>query len=1418
MQNRIINRIANNLSEKFGGDLKIESLELKFNGQLGLRGFQVKDYRENPLLEIDQIETSISEINKLINGELDFGQLELNGLNLEVNKYENDSLNSLEILFNDIKAKQETQGDFQLKTQSVSLNDAFVSYRDISKPSNNYSVDSLYILLHDVDVQSDDIYATLTNMEWSSNQYSYNNRNSISGALAYTNGKNLEINNLSIDYEESKVTGDILINDLHGLINQMAGQSTVDINFRNAILYPGRLGLKQYFETDYSLALSAKIKGSSNEIKISDLLLNNDHFDFLGSINLNDLLSENLTLNADIDQLNVSTSAFDGIRFPIKKELENIAIDSLSLHGSVSLGNKLIQLDVDGTTNLGSLNIRGGVGRGLVQKKIQNKSTDLIVDFREFYLHQVLKINDQLRLNGRVVLNSSQLMIDGLPNLQWEMNEFSSRYKNSVIDSIVSKGSIKNNEVVFELGINSEVLKHKGNYRIGLEQDNKYVQVKNRFVFQNNEDLFSILNWENMFMEGRLDIDLVGIDWDRLVGNIALDNFNIVNDKQIIPINSLSILSKKVDGVDSISIIGDEQIKGSVIGQYHYTQLWDALRQSLYHSLGYSSDLNQSIKPEFQFDLFFGQQLLSSLAPEIFVSDDIEISGEVSNQNDGLGLQLNSNQITFRNLNFEKLQLHLNFDDFRIHNQFSFSRFHRGEFELFDTSLIANGMDGELDYTLSFFGNNQNEGQINFIQFQDGDRLFIDFLGSNISYNGINWFISAADYIEQRVIYDIPQNKLSIESFVIEGPDKSISLIGFNSEKESLAFELEVINATLENIVQPSPDFAFRGDANVFINYSTTRPTNKLIANVNIEDFVLNNQYLGNTRFVIQQSNFEDFLDVDLNIVNRGLTHLEARGRLWLDDSPRIDLDIGFNNFDITFLNRIGNPSVNQIRGTVLGNVTLEGRLNDLQHNGDLILSNGGIAIPFLNVDYSADSIDVELSNQAFIFRDSQYFDSTYGTSMFLEGRIFHQDFKNWQLDLDARSDRMLLANKYEEDAIFTGIGYFNGRAHIEGLTRSLFIDISGQSEVGTSIRIPQLVDTDAILDTSFISFVDRNTIAENLESTNKPIQPQVIKGITLDCNLDITDQAQIEIVTEPQFGSYLSGRGTGSLQLEIDTNGKFNMLGDFTVSEGLYNFKYLGLIDKDFEVLPGSTIVWDGEPSQAQMSIDAVYEVPGGANPSVLLETPSFSKKIPTNVNIEIQGNIQRPDDPVFVIDFPNASGVVISEINYQLADPQNAQLQALSLLSQGIFIRDVSVSLAGITSNIFQAFSDVVSDLLGQEEDKLKMGFNYLQGDKSQILDFTTADRLGLSLSTQITDRILIEGNLGVPVGGIEQTFIIGDIRIDFILNQQGTLRARIFNRENELRYIGDELGYTQGMGLSYTVDFETFKGLLRKILSTP
>ena len=109
-----------------------------------------------------------------------------------------------------------------------------------------------------------------------------------------------------------------------------------------------------------------------------------------------------------------------------------------------------------------------------------------------------------------------------------------------------------------------------------------------------------------------------------------------------------------------------------------------------------------------------------------------------------------------------------------------------------------------------------------------------------------------------------------------------------------------------------------------------------------------------------------------------------------------------------------------------------------------------------------------------------------------------------------------------------------------------------------------------------------------------------------------------------------------------------------------------------------------------------------------------------------------------------------------------------------------------------------------------------DYLQGDRNAAVSIKNRDRLGVSLSTNINERILIDGNVGVPVGNEEETMIIGNVKLEFLLNKMGDLRARVFNKENEFQYFGDDLGYTQGIGVGYQVRFDSFQELVSKIFN--
>jgi hypothetical protein len=435
--------------------------------------------------------------------------------------------------------------------------------------------------------------------------------------------------------------------------------------------------------------------------------------------------------------------------------------------------------------------------------------------------------------------------------------------------------------------------------------------------------------------------------------------------------------------------------------------------------------------------------------------------------------------------------------------------------------------------------------------------------------------------------------------------------------------------------------------------------------------------------------------------------------------------------------------------------------------------------------------------------------DSKYKSKGILEGRVRHNKLADWVLDLKIKSNRFLaLDTKDREDAAYFGTAFIDGTASIAGPTSGLLIKIDAKSEKGTAIKIP-INDADAVGTNDYIHFLtpkEKYNLGKGVVDKTRNYN-----GLELKFNLDINQKAEIEVILNRNSGHGMKGRGNGNLLLEINTLGKFLMNGDFQVYEGTYNFKLGGLIDKKFKVKKFGSIVWEGDPLRAILNLEAVYETPGGANPAVLLDNPSFNKKVPVEVVIGIKGNLSNPE-PDFSINFPTVSSVLKSEIQYKLDDKDARQKQALYLLSSGGFLSPVGVSQSDLTGNLFEKASGLFNDIFQDEEGKFNLGIDYVLADRRPGTE--TDGRFGVTVSSKINDRITFNGKLGVPVGGINQSAVVGDVEVQYRVNEEGTLNLRVFNKENDISYIGQGIGYTQGLGISYQIDFDTFKELVNTI----
>ncbi|NNC70287.1 MAG: translocation/assembly module TamB, partial [Flavobacteriaceae bacterium] len=236
---------------------------------------------------------------------------------------------------------------------------------------------------------------------------------------------------------------------------------------------------------------------------------------------------------------------------------------------------------------------------------------------------------------------------------------------------------------------------------------------------------------------------------------------------------------------------------------------------------------------------------------------------------------------------------------------------------------------------------------------------------------------------------------------------------------------------------------------------------------------------------------------------------------------------------------------------------------------------------------------------------------------------------------------------------------------------------------------------------------------------------------------------------------------------------------------------------------------------------ITAVYRTQ--ANPSVLLDNVNTTRELDVDLIAKISGQLLNSDIE-FDLDIPNSNSLVNSELQFKLSDQNRKMTQFFSLLVSGAFTNideggiGIDAGVAG-TSLLSEKISSVLSNLLQSRGEKFNVGVSYAIGNRSNLNEaLNTDDQLGITASGRLGNRIIWNGRVGVPVGGNTQSRVVGEVELELPLNKKETFRLKGYNRQNEVEFaVADEEGYTQGIGLSYRVDFDTGEELKDKIFGT-
>ncbi|WP_240911308.1 translocation/assembly module TamB domain-containing protein [Yeosuana marina] len=1413
VQTSIGNYVTNLLNKDFGTNINIDKVGLQFNGDVELKNIYIEDYKKDTLISITELNTSILSVRNALKGKLVFGDIDIYGLLFNIKKYKDAKDTNLDIFvakFEDDNPRKE-KSSFLLSSSDVSIYDGVFKLSDENKETvNMLDFEDLNINATNFLINGSDVSARINTL-----------------ALKDSRGvviKNMMTNfsytltDMTFDDLQIKTVNSILKGDLKFTYNREDFKFFEDKVHLTAHFKESRILLNELntfyneFGQNQYASFNVNLSGTLNDLNANNLYLNTSRNSrIVGNFNFKNLFSKednNFYMLAKFS--NLSSTSKD-----LKSLLPNVLgasipssfdrLGKFTLVGQSEVTPSTIKADLNIETELGFVDSNLNMSR---VNNIDNASYTGKIIFKDFDLGTLIDEPKVGNVSLNLDVNGNGFVAETL-NTQIKGDVFQLVYNNYDYKNIKVAGNVRNKIFDGNLIVNDNNLKLNFTGLVDFSEKIKKYDFEANVYYANLKDLNFVTKDSISIFQSTIKMNMNASNFDDAHGQVAFKNTSYKNQIDTYYFKEFEISSRFNEGTRFIEINSPDIMEGSLSGKFVFNDLSKLFQNSIgsiyTNYIPYKVKKDQSI--DFNFKIY--NKIIEVFYPEIKLGKNTFIKGQVESNEKGFRLTFKSPEIKYLDNFAHNIELQVDNNNPLFNTYVEVDSIKTKYYNVSKFNLINVTVNDTLFMRSEFKGGKKNKDIYNlsfYHTINDENQSVIGFKKSDVTIKDNVWFINENKDNFNKISFSKDLSSFNIDKLRINHNNEEIKLSGFIKDSTQKDIRLNFKDVDLAKITPDIDSLKLAGNVNGKLDILQKNGSYLPNSTVTIDDFKVNDFELGSFDASIKgNENLTNYF-VDVSIKDDVLKSFSAVGNINVANSyTGIDVDLNFKDFNLQPLNPLLHDVLNNIRGTVSGKTKVIGNLKKPAINGDLLLNHGGFRIPYLNVDYDiADNTVVQLKNQSFIFDKLQLTDTKFKSKAELSGSLSHVNLSDWSLDFDLNTPRFLVLNTTEtEDALYYGTGFVGGRATIKGPADQLNINVQGETKAGTVFKIP-LNDTESFGDNSYIHFLSPDEKQARINGVDFNFND--IKGLELDFDLDITEDAEIEIIINKSTGHALKGRGRGGMLVEINTNGKFNIYGDFSVFEGVYNFAYGGLIGKKFIVQPGGTLAWDGDPLKARINMQAVYKTQ--ANPSPLLDNP-INRSIPVDLNINLTGELEQPE-PTFEFEFPNVNSTIKSELNYRLESKDDRQNQALYLLSTGSFSRGLSE--LNFSGTIAERLNGIINGIFTSGDSKLNVGLNYEVGENRP--DYKTDDRFDLTLQTQLGNNVFLNGKVGVPVGGETQTVIAGDVQIEFLLNEEGTLRAKVFNRENSIRNFGEEIGYTQGVGIAYNVDFDTFKELLQKL----
>ena len=1421
---------------ELGANLEISKLNINALESIEIEGLYISDLHNDTLLYAPKISVSINDIN-IKKQVAKISCVELVNPIIKLKKYKNEEILNFQFISDYFSSNSNKKDAFSLLIEDVELYNAKFSYKNYNKEEIKYGLDYNNIAVNKLNGSFQDFYTSSHLAKLSIRDFSL-----------------LEKCGLIVD----DLAIDLIIDSNQIKINQLV-LTTPSSNISSNKFTLNYHDFNDFNDFVYSVIMKGEIKGSKINLQelsyiVPELKKSNKTIDFAGKVhgsvnnlfidNLHLKLSEETFFNGNVEFKGLSDIEFCLIALEIerfqtsKEDLEDIDLLSLGLSNNITLPNNLSEL---GVVKLNGI-AEGFYNDFIAQFDINTDRGNVYGDFmcllnnKDGFQYSGMLNTDKLDLgllleNKSIGTLSSYLQIDGKglsikeidASIFGQINEFSIynyMYDNISVNGKLSKESFDGKLSLFDKNID---LVFEGSFDLA----------HSPIMFDFNLDIQKAHLYELNFIETR--------ESSSLCFNLTASGFgtNLDDFSGMIDIRNIGYYENGIDYYfDSILFDSQSNIYRHNIELYSkFAEIKMAGQYSIDTLLGNLNNLGAKIVPslisenekyKFAHDDFVLDVKIADLSkltglfyPSIGVAANTSLTCDFNGKQELLEIAVNSDWLRYNDMKFSGINLDttkkllLPDTSYLLSIEIDTVSF-SPDMHLNNIKLETKVFNDEFDLNLSYkhgdslyWGNLEANaiilGESKYVFSINKSKFYSDKLGKWETQDGVELFIDSST--------------IEIQNLTAQNNNQTIQASGKISEDSTETLNFKLNKVLLSNL-------------NDFITLDNVE-TNGIIQLEGDVSNVYSNLYL-NARTFISDIEISEYKIGDFSAESKWnpyLKRLELNGRLYNEDGQKelsfsecnyytnrekdkLEFKFLYDSFNIDFVNLfLPKDVISNLVGEIDGHLDLTGNLDSPELNGFIDLKQTSFNMDMFNTTYTTEG-RININKEEIYLEQFPIYDK-YGSKGELYSYFYHKNFQKYSLDLVSSfaNPFMLMNTNYKMNPLYYGDAFLTGIVTVTyNEIYNLEINVDAKSEKGTDITLPLYGSEEVVLQ-DFISFTDNKTKEEAYEVD--------LDGIALNLNLDITEDANIQLVFDDLVGDAMVGRGVGHIDMFIDKFYDFSMYGQYTVSEGSYLFTLKDFINKKFRVNPGGTISWYGDPYKADLDLVAVYPLKASLYEIMPeSEKEEWKQKSEIDVEMNLKNSLFNPDIS-FDILLPRSSESARTALNNLVSTDQEMNRQVFSLLILNKFITqkqgvnnygaDMMSSVGSTTSEVL---SNQLSNMISKFSDDFDVGFNYSPGDE------ISNDEVTVAMSTQqFNDRLTIKTNLGISQGNkLNQNpnAFIGDVDVEYKLNKEGNLRVHAFNESNEfdISNIDQSADYTQGIGAFYKQSFNSVSELFCEI----